>query len=338
MIKNFARATPGRRRRRLALVTLLAWPALGAGCRGADLEGAAFQGVIEFDERNLGFEVTGRLAEVAVRAGDPVKEGTLIARLDSSLAKSALAARQSEARAAEDQLSLLRAGARGEDVRAMRARLEAAKSNEALLDRSLQRMRQLTEAGAATPAALDEADGQLRRAQAERRALEENLTALASGARRQEVEAAQHRLAAAQAAADLEKERLLRHELRSRGAGEVLEVHLEASEMAPAGVPVVTIADVEHPQADVFVPQARIGDVRTGARALGRVDGVAEAIAGKVELIFRRTEFTPRYIFSTSERGHLVVRVRVRFEDPGRRLHAGIPVFITLDAARGAGP
>ena len=338
MIKNVGRdVLDGVPRVLLALTALSALPA----CQRAPAEGAAFQGVVEFDERNLGFEVSGRLAEVAVKAGDPVAVDTLIARLDSSLAQSALAARSSEARAAEDQLSLLRAGARGEDVRAMRARLEAARSNEALLERSLVRMRQLNEAGATTPAALDEADAQLRRAQGERRALEENLTALSSGARHQEVEAAQHRLAAAQSAVDLEKERLLRHELRSRNPGEVLEVHLEASEMAPAGVPVVTIADVAHPQADVFVPQAQIGSVHLGDQVQGRVDGVPGPIAGKVELIFRRTEFTPRYIFSASERGHLVVRVRIRFDDPAHQLHAGVPVFVTLDAAaarKSAGP
>jgi HlyD family secretion protein len=304
-------------------------------CHAPVHDDLAFQGVVEFDERNLGFEVSGRLAEVAVHAGDSVTAGSLIARLDSSLAQSALSARQEEARAAGDQLALLRAGARGEDVRAMRARLEAAKSNEALLDRSLDRMRHLAEAGAATPAALDEAESQLRRAQAERRALDENLSALASGARRQEIEGAQHRLAAAQAAADLEKERLTRHELRARTAGEVLEVHLESSEMAPAGVPVVTIADVAHPQADVFVPQAQMAPIHVGTVARAHVDGVTDEITGKVELVSRRTEFTPRYLFSATERSHLVVRVKVRFDDAGRRLHAGVPVFVRFE---GVGP
>jgi multidrug resistance efflux pump len=324
MIKNVPRD--------VLILSLISATALMGACQAGDGDPNVFQGVVEFDERDLGFEVSGRLAEVAVHAGDQVAAGTVIARLDASLAQTALAARQEEARAAEDQLSLLRAGARGEDVRAMRARLEAAKSNEALLDRSLVRMRQLAEAGAATPAALDEAEAQLRRSQGERRALEENLAALSSGARRQEIEGAQHRLAAALAAADLEKERLARHELRSRGPGEVLEVHLETSEMAPAGVPVVTIADVARPQADVFVAQAQLGPIRVGTVARGRVDGVADEIAGKVELVQRRTEFTPRYLFSAAERSHLVVRVRVRFDDPARRLHAGVPIFVRFES------
>jgi HlyD family secretion protein len=306
------------------------------GCRGPDAElaGHPFQGVIEYEERDLAFEISGRLAEVLVDEGQVVTAGTVIARLDPSLARTALEARQGEARAAADQLALLRAGARREDIGAMRARLGSARASEALLQRTNARMRQLSEAGAATPAAFDETQANLRRAQGERRALEENLAALTSGARSQEVEAAQHRLEAAQAAAQLEEERLARHELRARTDGEVLEVHLETSEMAPAGVPVVTVAEVARPYADVFVPQAQITEVRQGAAAFARVDGLADEVPGRVEVVGRRTEFTPRYLFSRAERSTLVLRVRVRLQDPQHRLRAGIPTFVRIDSAR----
>lgn len=309
-----------------------AWAALSllgllACGRGEQMEGR-FQGVVEYDERDLSFEVAGRIVEVKVREGDALTPGTVIARLDDRLARSSLEARTSDARAAEDQLRLLRAGARSEDVQAMRARLESAKASEALAERSAARARSLSDAQAVTRAALDEAETQLERARAERRALEENLRALSSGARSQEVEAASDRLQAARAAADLERERLARHELQAHQVAEVLEVHLEANELAPAGVPVVTVADVVRPHADVFVPQAEIAGIHVGDRMQARVDGVAEEIGGQVELIERRTQFTPRYLFSDSERGHLVVRVRVRLADPSKRLHAGIPIFV----------
>lgn len=319
--------------RRLAALLLL--PALA--CRPGEGEGdSGFQGVVEYDERTLAFEVSGRVRDLPVREGQVVAPDTVIARLDDNLARSALAARQSEAAAARDQLLLLRAGARGEDLRAMRARLDAAQANEAQAERTAERVRKLAAAGATTTAALEEAEAQLSRAQAERRAQQENLAGLASGARRQEVGAAEHRLAAAEAAAQLEKERLDRHELRARYPGEVLEVHLEPSEMAAAGMPVVTIADVTRPYAEVFVPQQRLEGIQVGVPARARVDGVADEIAGRVELVGRRTEFTPRYLFSERERGNLVVRVRVRLEDPGRRLHAGVPVFVHFLPARTA--
>jgi HlyD family secretion protein len=152
------------------------------------------------------------------------------------------------------------------------------------------------------------------------------------------VEAARHRLEAARAAAELERERIGRHSLAAAGDGEILQVHLEASEMAPAGAAVVTLADVDRPYADVFVPQGEIGGVQLGGPALARADSLSEGLPGRVEVIGRRTEFTPRYLFSQSERSNLVVRVRVRFSDPQGRLHAGIPVFVRLAGGGSGGP
>ena len=45
--------------------------------------------------------------------------------------------------------------------------------------------------------------------------------------------------------------------------------------------------------------------------------------AARIEHVFPNTEFTPRFLFSESERPNLVVRVRVRIDDPRRELHAG---------------
>jgi HlyD family secretion protein len=330
MINN-ACAPPAGAAASLALVVALAaWPA----CHRAGSDDGRFQGVVEYDERDLAFEVSGRITAVPVRAGDELAAGALVAQLDDRLAKSALAAREGEAQAAGDQVALLKAGARGEDLRALRARLEAARASEALEERNAARARTLSQAQALTPAAADHADTQLERARGERRALEENLRALGRGARAQEIEGAVHRLAAAEAAADLERERVGRHQLRVGQAAEVLEVHLHASETAGAGVPVVTVADVTHPYVEVFVPQARASGIRAGLRAFVRVDGVAEEIPGQVEIVRRRTEFTPHYLFSEDERSNLVVRVRVRFSDPGRRLVAGVPAFVRIEVPR----
>jgi HlyD family secretion protein len=93
-------------------------------------------------------------------------------------------------------------------------------------------------------------------------------------------------------------------------------------------VPVVTIAEVDRPYAEVFVPQGKLAGLQAGTRARATVDGLPGDLDGEVELVHRRTEFTPRYLFSESERSNLVVRVKVRLADPGRQLHAGIPVFV----------
>jgi HlyD family secretion protein len=111
----------------------------------------------------------------------------------------------------------------------------------------------------------------------------------------------------------------------------VLDVHTEVGEVVAPGTPVFTIADPGRVHAYVFVPQARLSGLDVGDAASVRADGIAPALSGSVEHISRRTEFTPRYLFSDRERSNLVVRVKVRIEDPKGLLHAGVPVFATLN-------
>ena len=54
----------------------------------------------------LGFETPGRLAQVSVHVGDPVKAGQVLATLDTSEISAQLKAAQAQARAAEAQLTL----------------------------------------------------------------------------------------------------------------------------------------------------------------------------------------------------------------------------------------
>jgi HlyD family secretion protein len=318
------------------LMLLLAAAALLAGCAPRPSEADLYQGVVEYQERDLGFEMTGRITALYVQEGDRLPARALIARIAPELEESTLAARESEAHAAEAQLSLLRAGSRPEDVQALAARVEAARANEALMRANAERARKLFASQATPQAALDEANAQLLRAQADTRAAVEALRASRAGARTQEIKAAQDRYAAARASSDAQRERLARYELRALDPGEVLEVHLRPGELALAGLPVVTVADTTHPYADVFVPQAAIGAVQVGAAAHARVDSLAHEVAGRVERISRRTEFSPRYLFSRTERANLVVRVRVRFDDPGRELHAGVPIFVRVGGAAAA--
>ncbi|MDO9019736.1 MAG: HlyD family efflux transporter periplasmic adaptor subunit [Deltaproteobacteria bacterium] len=315
----------------------LAWllsAALAACGRSAAGTPTPLQGVVEFDDRALGFELGGRVATVAVERGAVLTPGQVIATLDEGLARPARDARAAELAAARAQLRLLEAGARREDLRGVEAQLTAARATEAVVQRSLARAQGLAAQGAVPAAGLDDLEAQRARARGERGALEERLAGLRSGARSQEVAAARARVDAAAAGLAAEEARLARHTLRAQHGGVVLERHVEAGEVAGAGVPVVTVADVGHPYVEVFVPQAGLAAVRLGGPATLRVDGDRAAYPGRVELIGRRMEYTPRFLFSPRERPNLVARVRVRIDDPAGRLHAGAPAAVELGHGR----
>jgi len=317
----------------LVLLAALATP----GCRHKSKHPNALQGVIELDERDLGFEVAGRLTALKVDEGDRVTKGQLLGVLDDQLQRSVQTARQAEAAATEEQLKLLLAGSRPEDISAKRSQLIAARANERLTKQILDRNRALAGTpGATPPAEVAQLEARYRAAVGERRVLQAQLRVLQHGARPEEIAAAKSRAAAAKATAALETERLRRHHLSAPLAGVVLEVMIEQGELVSPNVPVLTMADVDHPYTDVFVPEGKIGGVRVGSSARVFVDSATEPFAGKVEFIARRTEFTPRFLFSERERPNLVVRVRIRIADPRQQLHAGVPAFAYIDTAKAA--
>jgi len=318
---------------RTATLLAAACATIAGGCEPKPKHPGAFQGIVEFDERVLGFETTGRVIKVPAVRGAEVKAGELLATLDDTLEQTMRESREAEALAARADLSLVRAGSRPEQIRSMEAELRAAQANEALLQKNAERERALLDKGAVAQASVDDLESRFAAATAERQSLEQRLRELLNGARKEQIASAEARAAAADHSARVEAERVNRHDLTALAPGRILEVHVEPGEIVAVGTPVVTVADTSHPYADVFVPQGYLEGVRVGAGAAVAVDGIPDTIPGKVEDVSRRTEFTPRYLFSERERPNLVVRVRVRIDDPKEKLHAGIPAFVTLDKA-----
>jgi HlyD family secretion protein len=323
-----------------------AWPraliaaglALVLGCRARTAPPERFQGVVEYEERQLGFPLGGVIAEVAVVEGQRVTAGSPLAAIDDQLERAQHDGRVAEAAAAQARLGLLLAGTRAELITQVQARLTGASASERSAEQRLNDERALSRVGAAPAAGVIDREAALAEALATRRALEEELRALRRGARPEEITAARATAAAARAAVAGSEARLRQHALTAPTEGTVLDVHARSGEVVSAGQPVVTIADTAHPYLDVFVPQARIAEVALGAKVKIWVDSLAQPLAGTVEHIARRTEFTPTYVFSIKERPHFVIRVRVRVTPTANEaLAAGVPAFVAIDPTAASG-
>lgn len=309
----------------------LALAAAALACEPKPRHPGAYQGVVELDERDLGFEIGGRVISVKVDRGAKVRAGEVLATLDDSLERTSRDSRQAQARVAEADVAVVRAGARVEEIRSTEAQLRASQANESLLEKNLARERALFDKGAVAQASVDDLETRFRSAVAERQSIEQRLRELRNGSRRQEIERAEAQASALGTEVKIGDERIAKYTLRAAENGTVLDRHADPNEVVAAGAPVVTVADTQHPYADVFVPEGEMDGVRVGSGARLEIDGVVPVFPAKVENIGRKTEFTPRYLFSERERTNLVVRVRVRVEDPEERLHAGVPAFVTFD-------
>ncbi|HSC85930.1 MAG TPA: HlyD family efflux transporter periplasmic adaptor subunit [Polyangiaceae bacterium] len=318
----------------LGSLVLGAWIAGGCvagGCRGVpDRSRTDYAGVVEYDERLLSFEVTGRLLERPVERGQRVETGTRLALLDSSLESASSAIRSAELAGARARAELVAAGPKAEDLSALASQVAAARAVEQRLSTNLAREKQLFERGVTAPAPLDDLSHQLAQARAQRASLQAQYDSLKRGARKEEIAAAEAQTEAAQSALTLEQERVERYELKAPISGEILDVHANSGEIVAVGTPVVTLADVEHPYIEVFVPQTQLAGIAIGREGVLHVDAHPGGFPGVVEYVSSRVEYTPRYLFSEQERPRLVVRVRLRIRDPKHELVAGVPGFVSF--------
>ena len=324
MIKNSGTAT-------LLLALTLATPAAAlSGCRNDHPHDGELQGLVELDERVLAFEVPGQVQQLLVHRGDRVTPTQLLAALDDTLERTTRETRRAEAAAAAAQAELAQAGSRPEEVRALAAQLRSGEAALANLRATLARERRLHGSGVTPAAIVDDLAAREQSASADLEAQRQRLQLARRGARPQEIRGAEARADAARHTVTLLDERLDRHQLRAPVEATVVDTHVDPGEIVGAGSPVLTLADTSHPYADVFVPQGALGGVRLGSPAVVRVDAQPAPLTGRVEWISHQTEFTPRFLFSQRERPNLVVRVRVRIDDPGELLHAGVPAFVTI--------
>ncbi len=326
-----SRAIPQFHRSRGASAALGLLATLATACSNAAANGPErLQGVLEYEDRVLGLEVGGRVSVVEVRRGDRLVPNTVLLRLDDEMERPMREARAAEVEVARAQLRLLESGARPEEVRGAQVEMAGVGSQLAVLRRQANRQRELVASGAAPQTVLDQLQAQIASLSGHRAMLEQRVRALRDGARPEEIEAARARVQSVEAALSAVDARLSRFILRTPEAGHVTDIHVERGEIAAPGAPAVTIADLDHPFVDVFVSQARISQIRVGLEVRVAVDGVAQQFRGRVEHVFPRPEFTPRFLFSEDERPNIVIRVRVRIHDPDHLLHAGIPAFVEL--------
>jgi HlyD family secretion protein len=298
-----------------------------AACQAKALP-PGYQGIVEHDERIVALEVGGKIERVPFKRGDAVKKGDALAEVDATLEKLSRDARADEARAAQADVALLEAGSRKEDVASLAAQLKALEATEALLEKQRDRAQALVQSGSIAQAELDRAEAELARTRNEHTSLAERLTGMKRGARSEEIARAKARAEAAQSALALENARLERFVARAPLDGTVLDTHVDPGELTAPNVPVATVADIAHPYVDAFVPEGSLQGIAVGTKASVRTD--SGTASGAVEHVATRTEFTPKFVFSERERPNLVVRVRVRIDDPEKHLHAGIPAFVTF--------
>ncbi|HKG21019.1 MAG TPA: efflux RND transporter periplasmic adaptor subunit, partial [Blastocatellia bacterium] len=264
---------------------------------------------------------------------------------------------RAQAESAWMSLELARNGPRRQETDAARAELQATQADYEVARLNLARIEELTRGGVASRQDYDNAKGSFDRAVAQREAARQKLDMLVSGTRREEIERAERQYRQAAARRKLVEEGARKEDIaaaraqleRARAALQVIETQMAELEVtAPADAfvevlqvrpgdlinansPVATLVEVDRIWVRVYVPEPELGHVQLGKEVRATVDTFAnESFRGWVEQVASRGEFTPRNVQTREERTHQVFGVRVRLDNSGHSLRAGMAADVTI--------
>ncbi len=166
----------------------------------------------------------------------------------------------------------------------------------------------------------------VRAAQAEVEAARSHLKLVEEGPRVEEIQAARRRLREARSAVEQAELNLGKTRLLAPAEGLVLTRNFEVGEMVQPGQPVLTLADLQMPWVEVFVPEPEIGRVQVGDEFEVTVDSApGKVFSGRVTRIYEKAEYTPKTIQTQTQRVNLVYRVKITVPDSKGILKPGMP-------------
>jgi HlyD family secretion protein len=172
-------------------------------------------------------------------------------------------------------------------------------------------------------AALDtaEANSKLRRAQ---------LQELLSGTTVEELAQAEQAVKQAAARRDLISVDVSRLDIVAPVDGIVDSRLFELGERPAPGQAMLILLPGEQPYARVYVPENLRVQIKIDMPAIIHVDGLDEAIDGRVRWVASESAFTPYFALTEKDRGHLSYLAKIDIVEVRERLPDGVPVEVDL--------
>jgi HlyD family secretion protein len=249
-------------------------------------------GRLEADEIQVATKYPGRIAEIDFVEGDLVKQGQVLARMDTKeteaserAAAAQVDARQKDGAAARSEIGRRQAALELADSELARG-IKLVATNAV----SQQRVEQLTAAQKSATDALAAAKSQADAADA------------ATAAAKAEDERLQHMIADAT--------------LTASKTGRILYKLGDLGETLPAGGSVATLLDLSNVYMTLFLPSDLAARVPANAPSRIVLDAAPNRpIPGNVSYVSPQAQFTPKQVEVKSERERMMYRVKVRVPD-----------------------
>lgn len=285
------------------IILLMAAGILLLGACNEEKDIADAYGNFEAKGVSVSVDVSGRLMEYTPEEGDILKEGELVAIVDTVPFKLALGELQAQRDAVYTKTK---------NIDAQKLTLEEEMKT---VKKEEKRLEQLYSDGAVTGQKVDEMDGRKRVLQSRIDALKVQRRTVYS-----EIAVVDSKILQMQ-------DKLSRCYLNNPLPGTVLETYCEQHEMVMAGIPLYRLADLENMELKVYVDAILMGKIKIGDKAKVFVDDEVKTkreMEGRISWISSSAEFTPKIIQTKEERVKLVYAVKVLVKNDGS-LKIGMP-------------
>ncbi len=157
------------------------------------------------------------------------------------------------------------------------------------------------------------------------------LDELEAGSSEEEIAMAEAQVRQAEAAVHLIDAQIARLTLTAPMDGIVTSRSSQAGETATAGLPLLTVANLNEVTLVIYIPETRVGQIQVGQGVGVQVDSFpGRVFEGQVISIAGEAEFTPRNVQTQEERVNLVFAVKVRIPNADGVLKPGMPADATM--------
>lgn len=335
--------------------------------RDTGLQGS---GTVEARNIRVGSKVGGRIDKVLVREGDAVEPGQVLVTFDDKELQATLSEMRAAAEKAErgfrpEEIAEARAAAaqaraeyeqrtngyRQDDIDAAKADFDRATADETRTHLDFQRYDALAQKDLVSKQQRDTAEANWKMALAQKQNAQHKLDELKKGYRPEEIAAAEARyhqtqatlekfergnrredVAAAKAALALEEARYRERQVVAPSAANVEVLDVRPGDLIAPNTPIATLLERDQIYVRIYIPETQIGHVQLGEKAEIRVDSFPNQVFhGVVEQINQQAEFLPRNVQTREERVHQVFGVKVRIDDPSRRVRAGMAADVKFN-------
>lgn len=292
-------------------------------------------GNVDLRQADIAFNDSGRIAAMLAQEGDTVKQGQVLARLDTSRLTPQIAQAEAQVAGQKAAVDKLHNGSRPEEIAQAKASVDAARADADNARAQNQRLTSLAASpggrASVTERDIDSAKAALDSAEARLAVSQRALELIVAGPRAEDIAQAEAQLKATEAQLALLKQQLKDADLLAPVAGVVRSRLMEPGEITSPQRPVFSLAMVDPKWVRAYASELDLVRLGSGMHASVTVDGLpGHRFDGWIGFISPVAEFTPKSVQTEELRTSLVYEVRVFVKDEENTLRLGMPATVRL--------